>query len=136
MSGYEFIESDSATVAVNPFTDAVAKLLATWDDAQGRSLKSFTFTPAPDDLAKVKRQLSDAGRDVERSTVTRTDKTGSLTFYLVTPITRVHSPEAVARAEIRKEVRASAKASEAAKVEAGKVAAESAAAKVAAAKGK
>lgn len=98
--GTELVFSDAAPITStgrpagpNPFTDAVQRLNADWDDAEGSSRKGLQFTIPTADVNKTKRRLSEAGAALNPPRTVRVDvaKNGdksTVTFSLRTKIVK------------------------------------------------
>ena len=110
---YSFVEVDVPTPAAkvladNPFASAIEGLLARWDDTKGGTSKALTFVVSVDELVKVRRLIGLAANAHNVSAIQRDAPVkGSLTkvnhtFWLVSKIVRVRTPEAIARAAERK----------------------------------
>lgn len=75
----------------NPFDEAVAALVKSWDDDKGTSAEAFAVTVPADEVDKVKGLVQEAGRHVGKSarvSVETKGKNATLTCWLREKITR------------------------------------------------
>lgn len=84
------------TTTVNPFAGKVAELIATWDDDKHRSVKASRVAVLTTTSERVQRQISQAGKALDKSmrqvkTKTPDGASTVITFWAVDKISRPRS---------------------------------------------